>query len=223
MPTDYLLTAIPRATTGSYMLYCKQYFKNCANANKIYHKKRKGWGKNLMMTPLSRINTDATWKRMSIMLLTRKTWKQKRNNYHYLDWYRDLNQNPRDSHLFILVIERKIFPLSLTRHFFKHKYTDRLQACQTAVVDCHCLKGPFVSKICDVVFFLTLENILLSVKKIQWAQIKSDQFTRVHGLQHSPLTKCPVSVLLRQSQLVTRASTWTSCFVWSTRIKWGHT
>lgn len=116
-----------------------------------------------------------------------KTWKQKRNNYHYLDWYHDLNQNPRDSHLFILVIERKIFPVSLTRHFFKHKYTDGLQACRTAVVDCHCLKGPFVSKICDVDFFFNFRKYS-PAKKIQWAQIKSDQFTRVHGLQHSPLS-----------------------------------
>lgn len=30
----------------------------------------------------------------------KENMKAKGNNYHYLDWYRDLNQNPRDCHLF---------------------------------------------------------------------------------------------------------------------------
>lgn len=54
------------------------------------------------------------------------------------------------------------------------------------------------------------------MKKIQWAQIKRDQFTHIHGLQHSPINKC---FHIAKTEPVTQTLAWTGYFVWSTRIK----
>lgn len=54
------------------------YKKPMANVNnRMYHKNKIDWEKKLMMTSLLWFNTDATWKRMSITLFTKETFKEK--------------------------------------------------------------------------------------------------------------------------------------------------